>query len=218
MGFKLIHNNVIELGQSAFFHCSVNNTGVSIIWNINGSTNRPSDITVNGTGSSSNLTIPGEIQYNNTVVRCIAAGIVDGSSYTEFGQTTLRIQGLKICFLYYNHTIILGLCAAVINLICALNRDSFCIHCSWEPPFSLTPIHQYIINATDNRELIKTNSTIATNVYCPGLYGQYIISVAANNAVGLGDVTYISVNLIPEGIQLIIISYSDRFMLLNRNR
>ena len=40
-----------------------------------------------------NLTISGYPQYNNTVVRCNAAGLVDGNSYFNLSESTLRIQG-----------------------------------------------------------------------------------------------------------------------------
>lgn len=35
---------------------------------------------------------------------------------------------------------------------------------------------------------------------CPSHYGHYIVTVAANNTVGLGNVTHTNVNLIPEGM------------------
>lgn len=84
----------IEVGQSALYHCSVNDSGVNVIWSINGTTNIPSDIVVTGPGSSSSdLVIPGLPQYNNTLVRCVAAGEVDGNIYSEHSQSTLRVQG-----------------------------------------------------------------------------------------------------------------------------
>ena len=47
-------------------------------------------------------------------------------------------------------------------------------------------------------------ATLSFNLtYCPIQYGQYNISVAASNTVGLGSVTYKSINLIPTGIRLI---------------
>ena len=52
-------------------------------------------IVTNGAGSSnSSLTIPGYPQYNNTVVRCIASGFVDGNLHiTTLMNLLLRIQG-----------------------------------------------------------------------------------------------------------------------------
>ena len=72
---------------------------MGIIWLVNGtgSTNNDSiqlGIVTNGAGSSSSsLTIPGYLQYNNTVVRCLASGFVDGNLYTNFDNAILRIQG-----------------------------------------------------------------------------------------------------------------------------
>ena len=44
--------------------------------------------------SSSNLTIPGIVQYNNTIVRCAALGLLDDDvPYTNFSDSTLKIQG-----------------------------------------------------------------------------------------------------------------------------
>ena len=44
--------------------------------------------------SSSNLTIPGLLQFNNTVVRCLASGLLDNNvPYNNFIESTLRIQG-----------------------------------------------------------------------------------------------------------------------------
>ena len=78
----------------------MDSTNAVIIWYINGniynynSSVQP-DIVVNGGALSSNssLTIPGYPQYNNTVVKCIAPGFVDGNNYFNFSESTLRIQG-----------------------------------------------------------------------------------------------------------------------------
>ena len=45
--------------------------------------------------------------------------------------------------------------------------------------------------------MLVTNANIT---YCPSQYGQYNISVAANNTVGLGSETHTVVNFIPVGI------------------
>ena len=72
---------------------------MSITWLVNGTGSGHNDITqlgilTNGTGSpNSKLTIPGYPQYNNTVVRCNAFGFVDGNSYFNTNESTLRIQG-----------------------------------------------------------------------------------------------------------------------------
>ena len=73
---------------------------MSITWLVNGTSSANNDIiqlgiVTSGDGSQqSNLTIPGYPQYNNTVVRCNAAGFVNGNmSYYNFIESTLRIQG-----------------------------------------------------------------------------------------------------------------------------
>ena len=73
---------------------------MGITWYINGtgSTNNAIiklGIVTNGAGSSkSSLIIPGYPQYNNTVVRCIASGLVDGNLYSNNSElATLKIQG-----------------------------------------------------------------------------------------------------------------------------
>ena len=92
--FNYLPSPNIEIGQSALYQCSVNDTSISIIWNINGNANIPENITVTGSGSSSSsLIVPGLLQYNNSVVKCVAAGLVGGSTYNRFNQSTLRIQG-----------------------------------------------------------------------------------------------------------------------------
>ena len=74
---------------------------MSITWYVNGTGSANNDIiqigiVTNGDGSQqSNLTIPGYPQYNNTVVRCNAAGFVNGNmSYYNFSESLLRIQGI----------------------------------------------------------------------------------------------------------------------------
>ena len=77
----------------------MNHTGVTVTWFVNGTGSANNDIiqlgiVTNGEGSQqSNLTIPGYPQYNNTVVTCNAFGTVNGSSYFNFNESTLRIQG-----------------------------------------------------------------------------------------------------------------------------
>lgn len=84
--------------------------------------------------------------------------------------------------------------AAVTNLSCEQLRN-LCIRCNWTPPFSLTSI-RYIVNVAKCREKNVTNTAKATFKYCPSQYGQYNISVAANNSVGVGNVTYKIVHLL----------------------
>ena len=89
----------IGVYQVAHYQCSVDHTGVSITWNVNGTVSTNNDIiqlgiVTNGAGSQqSNLTIPGYPQYNNTVVRCLTSGLVNDISYFNFNESTLKIQG-----------------------------------------------------------------------------------------------------------------------------
>ena len=79
----------------------MDHSSVSVTWNVNGTLSISNHIiqlgiVTNGAGSpNSSLTIPGYPQYNNTVVRCLAAGFVDGNSYFNFNESTLRIQGIN---------------------------------------------------------------------------------------------------------------------------
>ena len=72
---------------------------MGITWNVNGTSSGHNDIiqlgiVTNGAGSSnSSLTIPGYPQYNNTVVRCNVFGSVNGNSYYNSSESTLRIPG-----------------------------------------------------------------------------------------------------------------------------
>ena len=89
----------IGVYQLAHYQCSVDHTGVSITWFVNGTVSTNNDIiqlgiVTNGDGSQqSNLTIPGYPQYNNTVVRCLTSGLVNGISYFNLNESTLKIQG-----------------------------------------------------------------------------------------------------------------------------
>ena len=72
---------------------------MSVMWFVNGTTSDNDNITklgivtIGAGPQQSNLTIPGYPQYNNTVVKCLAAGFVDGNLYNNFDNATLRIQG-----------------------------------------------------------------------------------------------------------------------------
>ena len=100
MEFTFTPSPNIEVNQLAHYQCSVNYTGVSIIWNINGTVSNDDSaiqlgiITIGAGSQQSNLTIPGYPQYNNTVVRCFASGFIDdNTTYINFSESTLRIQG-----------------------------------------------------------------------------------------------------------------------------
>ena len=90
-----------------------------------------------------------------------------------------------------------GILAAVSDLSC--EQDRLCIECSWLPPFSLTPVLQYIVNITNNEDTSPLTISNTNITYCPIQYGQYNIIVAANNTAGLGNVTYRTVKLLPKG-------------------
>ena len=101
----------IGVYQLAHYHCSVDSTGVSIAWFVNGTASGYEgiiqlDIVTIGAGSSnSNLTIPGYPQYNNTVVECNAV-FEDENNYINLGNSTLRIQGntlSNICHYISSH-------------------------------------------------------------------------------------------------------------------
>ena len=89
----------IELYQLAHYQCSVDHTGVTITWNINETGYGHNDniiqlgIVTSGVPQQSNLTIHGYPYYNNTKVKCIAAGSVNSSDYIKSSKSTLRIQG-----------------------------------------------------------------------------------------------------------------------------
>ena len=97
----------IGVYQLAHYQCLVDHPDVAIIWFVNGTGSTNNDtiqlgIVTKGAGSSSSsLTIPGYPQYNNTVVRCFAAGFVDGSLYNNFDNATLRIQGNTLSDIYH---------------------------------------------------------------------------------------------------------------------
>ena len=101
----------IGVYQLAHYQCSVDHTGVGIIWHVNGTTSTNNDIiqlgiiTSGAASSASNLTIPGYPQYNNTVVTCIASGLLDvtdpKSLYYNLSNSTLRIQGNTVSDIYH---------------------------------------------------------------------------------------------------------------------
>ena len=53
-------------------------------------------VTVGAATASSNLIIPGYPQYNNTVVKCVAAGYVNNKIYFNTIQSILIIQGMYV--------------------------------------------------------------------------------------------------------------------------
>ena len=97
--FTYIPSPNIGVYQLAHYQCSVDYTGVSVSWNFNGTAFGHNNniiqlgIVTSGGSQQSNLTITGYPQYNNTVVKCLASGFVDGFFYSNFDNATLRIQG-----------------------------------------------------------------------------------------------------------------------------
>ena len=98
----------ITIHQTAVYKCSVDNNGVSIQWNVNGLLSTDSSITdlgiiTYGVGTqNSSLTIPGNPELNNTIVTCIASGLVDMMGYFNTSSATLFIQGMP-CQYNYNY-------------------------------------------------------------------------------------------------------------------
>ena len=198
----------IEVYQSVHYRCSVDHTGVSISWLVNGTDSANSKIiklgiVTNGAGShNSSLTIPGYPQYNNTVVRCNAFGVVNGNSYFSFDEATLKIQGVLVntnifMILLYN-VFLSGKLSKVKNLTCT-RQGHCCINCSWSPPFSLegVSIYGYIINVTnigDNTQYTTTSNTTSW-IYCPSQFGNYTVSIAGSNSAGEGNTTDQAVTL-----------------------
>ena len=82
------------------YKCSVDNNGVSIQWSVNGNSSTDSSITNLGimtydaATQNTSLTIPGNPKLNNTIVICIASGLVDTMVYVNTSSATLFIQGI----------------------------------------------------------------------------------------------------------------------------
>ena len=81
------------------YKCSVDNNVVGgIQWIVNGTllTNSfNNDLgNISGTTHDSSLIIPGNPELNNTIVICIASGLVDMMGYLNASSATLFIQGV----------------------------------------------------------------------------------------------------------------------------
>ena len=102
---SFIPSQAITIQQTAVYKCSVDNKGVVITWLVNGNSSTDSSITNLGiitygaATRNSSLTIPGNPELNNTIVTCIAAGLVDMMSYNNRSSATLLIQGIIICIM-----------------------------------------------------------------------------------------------------------------------
>ena len=102
---SFIPSQAITIQQTTVYKCSVDNKGVSIQWIVNRTTSTDSSITDLGiitygvATRNSSLTIPGNPDLNNTIVTCIAAGLVDMMRYNNRRNATLFIQGIIICIM-----------------------------------------------------------------------------------------------------------------------
>ena len=105
MEFSFIPSPNITIHQKAVYKCSVDNGAVTVQWNVNGSISTKSSIIdlgikTSGAGTqNSSLTIPGNSELNNTIVICIASGLVDGMKYIKSSSDILFIQGIiDLCY------------------------------------------------------------------------------------------------------------------------
>ena len=99
--FSFIPSPNITIQQTAVYKCSVDNNGVSIQWIVNGVSSTDSSVTdfgiiTYGFGTqNSSLTIPGNLELNNIIVRCVASGYVSNvGNYINSSSATLFIQGM----------------------------------------------------------------------------------------------------------------------------
>ena len=97
---SFIPSQAITIQQTAVYKCSVDNNGITIQWVVNGNSSTDSSITdlgiitySHGTQNSS-LIIPGNPELNNTIVICIASGLVDMMGYFNTSSAALFIQGI----------------------------------------------------------------------------------------------------------------------------
>ena len=178
----------ITEGGTAVYNCSTNHSAVPINWLLNKTASAPAfasyGVTAPGTGSPvSSLIIPGLVNpFNNTEVLCYASG--PGFGDVSPPPVILRIQGRL---------------EAPNGLTTVQSNDSCCYHFNWSPPFTLpgVPILGYNINITnDNGNVLQINVNNTTQwEYCPEEFGDHIVSVAAVNGVGEGEVTTLNLSI-----------------------
>ena len=175
--------NITE-GDTAVYNCSSNNSAVLINWFLNKEsaldpTFTSLGVTAPGFGTTvSSLTIPGLVNpFNNTEVLCFASGFgFDGDAISP-PPVILRIQGrLETPY----------------NLAAVQSNGSCSYRFYWSPPFTLpgVPILGYNINVTNNNGVVlqvNVSNTMQWE-YCPKEFGDHIVSVAAVNSVGEGDI------------------------------
>ena len=98
--FSFIPSQAITTQQTAVYKCSVDNNGVGIQWIVNETISTDSSVTDLGiitygaATQNTSLTIPGNPELNNTIVTCIASGLVDMMNYINSSNATLFIQGI----------------------------------------------------------------------------------------------------------------------------
>ena len=176
----------ISEGDTAVYDCSSNHSLVTITWILNktlsaSTLNASLGVTTPGVGTPvSSLIIPGLVDpFNNTEVWCYASGPGFVGDAISPPPVILKIQGRL---------------EAPNNLTAVKPNHSCCYHFNWSPPFTLpgVPILGYNINVTNktNGNVLQTNVKNTTQwEYCPEEFGDHIISVAAVNSVGEGDIT-----------------------------
>ena len=184
--------NIAERDK-AVYNCSTNNSAVTITWYLN--TTVPATklasygVTARGVGESvSSLIIPGLVHpFNNTEVWCYVSGPGLKPSFGDVSPppVILRIQGRL---------------EAPNNLTAVESNHSCCYHLNWSPPFTQpgVPILGYNINVANktNGVVLHTDTVTATECeYCPEEFGDHIVSVAAVNGVGEGNITKDTFNL-----------------------
>jgi hypothetical protein len=89
-------------------------------------------------------------------------------------------------YIYISYT---GILEKVTSLSCTVQGCTWCIRCNWSPPFSLIPIHSYLIRVSLNgkfivNDIVKHNKTHWID--CLNQFGVYSIIIAANNSGGIG--------------------------------
>ena len=90
-------SQAITIHQTAVYKCSVDNNGVGILWNVNGSSPNHPRIKTSGVGTqNSSLTIPGNPELNNTIVICTVFEFQSNGDLhiVNTSNATLFIQGM----------------------------------------------------------------------------------------------------------------------------
>ena len=186
MGVIFTSSPNIPEGGTAVYNCSSNHSLVIINWYLHVSLNKTVTastlvsygVTTPGVGTPvSSLMIPGLVNpFNNTEVLCHASAPGFVGDVVSPPPVMLRIQGRLET--PYNLT--------------AVQFNESCYRFNWSPPFILpgVPILGYNINVTNNTDgaALHIDTVAAECKYCPEEFGDHIVSVAAVNDVGEGNV------------------------------